>query len=56
MKAKIIINMDNAAFEDNPAELVRILQEIVLFAVYDGPIERELTDINGNHVGTFIVK
>lgn len=57
MKFTLSINMDNAAFEDNPgAEISRILKQLVnrfehkpFWSVYSGG----LFDMNGNMVGTF---
>ena len=55
MKCTITINMDNAAFEDDPGELGRILRE---YALSQSNIDRlpsvgsaTLRDINGNKVG-----
>jgi hypothetical protein len=56
MKAKIEIQMDNAAFEDNgPAsELAHILRDLAKH-IENGDTERALMDSNGNRVGRFEV-
>lgn len=53
MHATIKINMDNSAFEDNPAiELQRILSELANgLCIVHGGMEESLRDINGNKVG-----
>lgn len=53
-QARIDINTDNAAFEENPGELARILRKLA-DAVEDGYDNAEylLKDINGNTVGNF---
>lgn len=56
MKFKIEIEMDNAAFEDNPdAEVIRILESAIFQIKRRGDIGaldgRPLHDINGNTVG-----
>jgi len=55
MKAVIKISMDNAAFEDNYTELVRILRGVI--SALPMPLSAgdgwNLRDINGNTVGTF---
>lgn len=48
MRLKIIIDMDNAAFEDDPGELARILETIPLKIEQQ---KEKLFDINGNTVG-----
>lgn len=55
MKAKIIVNMDNAAFEDGQgAELARILRRLA-DDVASGDSFATLRDINGNRVGGFVI-
>ncbi len=59
MKLTITISMDNAAFEDNPDEVARILYEFSRStqghaALRPGDV-RTLHDINGNAVGEAIV-
>jgi hypothetical protein len=51
------ISMDNAAFDDCPgSELARILREIARQVERgESEISREVTDINGNHVGRFTI-
>lgn len=61
MRLDITINMDNAAFEDDPGELLRILQTIPAkveeqkargACLCDAPEAGDkLLDINGNTVG-----
>ncbi len=51
-KVEIIIHTGNAAFEDNPGELSRILQQIAE-TCDDGIIVKHiLFDVNGNAVGS----
>lgn len=56
MKCVIEIEMDNAAFVDNPYELADILEHCARIAkrgqLYD---EQSLYDINGNNVGDMCV-
>jgi hypothetical protein len=53
VKAKITVQMDNAAFADEPAfELARILRDLAKH-IEHGDTERRLMDMNGNHVGQF---
>jgi len=56
MKLTIEINLDNAAFEDDPSETARILRHIA--TVVDGGLDEyapgdrgKIGDINGNAVG-----
>lgn len=61
MILKIIINMNNAAFEDNPSELGRILKEYALSqssidALPLAGTTTKLRDINGNVVGEVSVE
>jgi len=54
MKLTVEITMDNAAFEDSPDELGRILDQVKVWAEdrqRGGKISRTLNDLNGNHVG-----
>ena len=53
MKFSVIIDCDNAAFEDNTGELVRILRDLTNYIDYHDsiPLEKVLMDINGNKVG-----
>ncbi len=56
MKAKIEIEMSNAAFEEAPAsELARILRELANRVEGDGDELGLIRDINGNTVGKFEV-
>jgi len=56
MRAKIEIEMGNAAFEDDPApELVRILRKLADDIESSGADTLPLRDINGNRVGIFDV-
>ena len=53
MKAVITVEMDNAAFEDDPAgELARILRETA-HKIEEGYNAGQCRDINGNQVGNF---
>ena len=53
MEYRITINMDNAAFEDHPAEaLVLILRvQMNLLTLHGITPERAIKDINGNTIG-----
>lgn len=54
MKATITIECDNAAFEDNPEELARILHDLaerVPAPVQQTDAPLNLYDLNGNWVG-----
>lgn len=52
MKCIIEINMDNAAFDDNPLELESILKKLSKGAdVYLNKIDHPIMDSNGNKVG-----
>ncbi len=56
MKATIKIQMDNAAFSDDPlAELARILKDLSKH-IEQGCDGRRLMDSNGNHVGEFSIQ
>jgi hypothetical protein len=62
MKATITVEMDNAAFDDAPGELARVLRELadtVVFcrASFDNPYDRKVTarDANGNQVAVLKV-
>lgn len=56
MYAQIKIEMDNAAFEDQPAtELGRILRELAAH-IEDGGEGKFLMDLNGNKVGVFMLR
>lgn len=60
MKATIVVEMNNAVFDDQPgSELARILLELAQAIEWDGGDangdSRTLRDINGNPVGTFRV-
>jgi len=56
MKATISINIDNAAFTDDPgAELAHILRELADHAE-NGDTGRPLMDVNGNRVGLFEIE
>jgi hypothetical protein len=54
MRAKITVQMDNAAFklQDGSLELAEILEDLAKH-VRHGERERELHDSNGYRVGTF---
>lgn len=52
MQLSITINLDNAAFEDNPEELQQILAQVT--GVSDG-LTRTLRDSNGNIVGHYVI-
>ena len=52
MDYQILINTDNATFEDDPAvEVVRILYQLMRDIEATGLCEYRLRDINGNKVG-----
>jgi hypothetical protein len=52
---KIQINLDNAAFEDNPSEIKTLLQNIS-FDIAKGYVQSIIRDTNGNIVGDFVVE
>ena len=55
MELIIKINLDNAAFKDDPEELQQILQwlaEGVIYDEYKSACNRSLQDSNGNQIGT----
>jgi hypothetical protein len=55
-KAKLIIRMDNAAFEgDGHQELARILHDLANELEGTDRSRIPLFDINGNKVGTFVI-
>ena len=61
MTFRISINMDNAAFEQQGAEVSRILQEVRnVCCQFESGIERmngyKLLDVNGNTVGIVVVE
>jgi len=53
MEIKITINLDNAAFEDNPDELAEVLDQIPL--ALDEGYSGSLFYSNGNTVGRWTV-
>lgn len=53
MEIKIRINLDNAAFDDNPDELAEVLGQIP-YEVGEGD-GGKLVDSNGNTVGRWFV-
>lgn len=57
MEATLIINMGNAAFEDNPEELAQILRtlaDMVSNGVSPGD-SFQARDVNGNKVGSLTI-
>ena len=58
MEAIIKVNMDNAAFESNPAaELSRILEALAKdICVVHGGMKDGIRDINGNTIGSITIK
>lgn len=54
MKATMTVQMDNAAFADDPMELVRILRELADKLEKNGGITERFVvmDVNGNKVGS----
>jgi hypothetical protein len=57
MQAILTVQMDNAAFEDNPGELSRILS-ILALRTEDGVNAGDsftVSDSNGNNVGKLVV-
>jgi len=56
-KVTITIETGNAAFQDDPSVLKKILQEATYRICNDTAQERpKLFDYNGNHVGTIVVE
>tara|TARA_R100001440_G_scaffold18556_1_gene31398 strand:+ start:2104 stop:2286 length:183 start_codon:yes stop_codon:yes gene_type:complete len=51
----ISFNTDNAAFEDNPNEVQRILKRIGERIDHNTPDQITLLDINGQNIGLCIV-
>tara|TARA_Y100001951_G_C11029125_1_gene123956 strand:- start:124 stop:306 length:183 start_codon:yes stop_codon:yes gene_type:complete len=51
----ISFNTDNAAFEDNPNEVQRILKRIGERIDHNTPDQITLLDINGKNIGLCIV-
>ncbi len=58
MKLTIEIKTGNAAFEDNPDELARLLNKATAMVLphEDDPSEHNLRDFNGNVVGKVTVR
>lgn len=52
MELTITINLDNAAFEDNPDELRKVLEQV---SIYQDGMTRTLRDSNGNTIGHYVV-
>ena len=52
MRFHLLIDTDNAAFEDNPTELADLLQKTTN-AVRMGKTEGRVVDSNGNSVGSY---
>lgn len=55
MKLKIEINMDNAAFEDNPDELTDMLTTVGNRVTGYGEKSGNIMDSNGNTVGKYAI-
>ena len=55
MEIRINIETDNAAFEDDPRELARILQ-LIAAKLGRGDTSGREKDMNGNTVATFTVR
>lgn len=55
MAVKINFKTDNAAFDDGPYEVVRIIREIADM-IDGGAMSGTIHDINGNTVGKFQYK
>jgi len=51
----ISFNTDNAAFEDNPNEVQRILKRIGERIDLNTPDQIKLLDINGNNIGLCVI-
>ena len=51
----ISFNTDNAAFEDNPNEVQRILKDIGESIDHNTPDQITLLDLNGNNVGLCVI-
>ena len=52
----IVINTDNAAFEDNPNELSDILESIAIHYKENGHFADYVYDSNGNNVGMILME
>jgi protocatechuate 3,4-dioxygenase beta subunit len=55
MYFNVSINIDNAAFQDNPSEISRILRNIA-DDVEDHTLSGKVSDFNGNYVGYYKVE
>lgn len=56
-KITITIETGNAAFDDAPAtEVGRILRDLADRFEFNGVVPQHLRDINGNTVGTVLIK
>jgi hypothetical protein len=53
MKLVVEVNCDNAAFEDYPDELARILRKLADRLDGCAPVSGKLRDTHGNTVGRF---
>ena len=51
----ISFNTDNAAFEDNPNEVQRILKRIGESIDHNTPDQIKLLDINGQNIGLCVI-
>ena len=49
---RLTVDMDNAAFEDNPNELTDILEQAIK-KIKEGNTTAKLKDTNGNTVGVY---
>jgi hypothetical protein len=55
MRVTLKLDCGNAAFDDGPSEVARILADLAQRILDHGLTDRRVFDINGNAVGTFTV-
>lgn len=53
MQFKLTIDTDNAAFDDGPDELARLLREVADEVEAPHGHTRSILDVNGNRVGSW---
>ena len=56
MEMKISFNMDNAAFEGDPAHEVTAILTRILARVEDGMTTASISDSNGNKIGQWEIE
>lgn len=56
MRFRLDFDMDNAAFEDNPAHETEVLLRQVAYAISHGARKGAVRDSNGNTVGSWEIE